>query len=96
MKANDTKPIASSSTLTLFCTRPLLSSASALGEIFRVSPEEDVLEGVLGTGGGDAVDEVDRACDLRPGHFAPFAHVAGEDRLHRLLVEVARSGSWGW
>src|ERR1700691_3903263 len=40
VKANDTKPIASSSVLTLFCTSPFDSSASALGDIFSVSPRK--------------------------------------------------------
>ena len=38
--------------------------------------EEDVLEGVLGTGGAVALEQVDRAGDLRARHFAPVVDPA--------------------
>ena len=60
-----------------FAHRVLLEAVGGLfggarGDLQRFA-EEDVLEGVLRTGGAVAVEQVDRAGDLRAGHLAPVA-----------------------
>ena len=50
--------------------------------------EEDVLEGVLRTGGAVAIEQVDRARYLRARHLAPIADRAREDAGDGLLGDV--------
>src|SRR5262249_39919309 len=54
-----------------------------------LAAEEDLSEGVRGTGGGGTRDELDRAARSRARHLAPGAGAAGEDRLDLAVGEGA-------